>query len=218
MKTLASLVLCIALSLPALSAPVVLVDTLPGTLSVGATITDSLFPGSVFGAASPFTTGLAPLSLTSVEAAIGFIAYSGDATGSNLLLGLFSDLGGNPGSLLVSLLPSQPIAPFSTATGSSFLPSSPTLLAANTTFWVVALPTGGNSWYAWNYSSDPSGRITLDGGTTWFTNTASAMRVTADDQLAATGVPELQLAGAAWPGLFCLSLLAVLASRPKRTA
>lgn len=213
MKILPTLVLSLFLALPALSAPVILIDTLPGNQNVGASIGTPPVIGSSTGAANSFSTGLAPLSLTSVEAAIGFFPNFGDAAGSNLSLALFSDAAGNPGSLLVALLPSQPLDPLPFSTGSSFLPAAPTLLAANTTFWVVALATDNNTLYAWNFVQGQGlGRQSIDGGASWSINTAGAMRVTADDELP-TGVPEIQPASAAWPVLFCLALTAVLSSR-----
>ncbi len=210
-----ALLLSLSLALPALSAPVVLLDTFPADpLNSVAIGTSPLLGFPSVQVANSFTTGATPLSLTSVEAAIGFVSGFGDASGSNLSLGLFSDASGNPGSLLVALLPSQPLIQSGLVTQTSFLPASPTILGTNATFWVVAMGTGNSSIYTWStVTGQGLGLGSIDGGVTWpLPATAGAMRVTADDQLAA-GVPEIQPDSAAWPTLFCLALTAVLQSR-----
>lgn len=162
--------------------------------------------------AAPFSTSGSALTLTSVEAPIAFLAGFGDFAGSNLGLGLFTDAAGNPGSLLVGLLADSPLPSLvnnSVFVPTSFSPAAPTVLAANTSFWVAALPTGTGA-YGWgDTTSSATGRFF---NATWGQIALPLMRVTADDGLPA-GVPEIHGAAGWLPMAFCLGGRGVLCSR-----
>lgn len=211
MKRLATALLTLCLCLPALAAPVVLVDTLPLATASGTLIFAP--PSATQGLAAPFSTSGSALTLTSVEARIAFAAGFGDSAGSNLGLGVFSDAAGNPGSLLVGLMADAPLPSIvnnSVIAPTSFSPVAPTVLAANTSFWVAALPSGTGV-YGWSdTTSVVTGRVLS--GSFWQPIALPLMRVTADDGLP-VGVPEIQGAAASLPLLFCLGFLCVVCSR-----
>lgn len=185
-SSLLAAVCSVLLYLPAQAVPVVLHDDLTGaTASSGPVIspTQSL--------AMSFTTGASALTLTQVEAYIGF-ASGGNSAGTGLTVALYSDASGLPGASISALTLNTALTDALTSANlASFTPSSATALAASTTYWIVATASAGTG-YGWLYSDTPGPWAVNQGNPSWRPVTDEdqlTMRVTADDGL--PGAPEL---------------------------
>lgn len=212
-KFLAVVSLVGCLSGAAEAAPIVLADSLatPPNAFAGGSVSPPLQQ------ATPFSTTGTPLSFTSALIPL-HVSIGGTSAGTGLTVSLFSDALGLPGSSLVTLLPNAPLPPFDGSDNSSvlFLPSTPFLLAANTTYWIVAGSSAGS--YPWQLATSPgtgpgfiSGRATsADSGATWSNSAITlAIRVTADDGAA----PEISRAGLSLALAMTAALLALTLSR-----
>ena len=189
-KFLATASLVAHLSWSAEAAPIVLADSLvtPPLANTGGTVSPPIWE------AIAFSTTATPLSLVSALIPLHF-GNTANSTGPGLTVSLFSDASGAPGSSLVTLL--HGLLPPSDGIDNSsvnFTPSTPFLLAANTTYWIVAASSGPD--YVWQFASSPGtgpgfipGRaLSFNNGTDWNANANTlAVRVTADDVAA----PEL---------------------------
>ena len=207
---LGSLLLFSLLAAPAAAVPVVVAD-LPSIASSGRSV------GA--GIASPFTVGATPLALTSVETAIGYF-LTPNPGGTGLSLGLYTDVGGTPGSLITSLLLTTPLSPSLSAINGLFVPTLPTSLAANTSYWVSAFVLTPGPVFFWARSAT-WGDVPLspDGGATWNLSfeTLPALRVMGDDALAA-GVPEIDPRCSALPLALLVGLVGLATGRRQPAA
>jgi hypothetical protein len=157
-----------------------------------------------------FTTDSATYSLTSVTLSLG-----GVNTSSPLMVSIYNDNSGQPGSSLTALSGASP-----TSTGNYTFTSTGLALSANTTYWVAAATSGSGEYY-WNLTTDLSQSNT--GGATWtigddtqLFNSGSwnTISVSAFMSVTATAVPE--------PGTYAalagLTALGFVAWRRRRAA
>jgi hypothetical protein len=146
--------------------------TLPAFGSITTPISNLNQPGADFGyyvdsSASPavsFTTGSQATYLSSITI-LASLALTGNNPRGDLVLSLYSNSGSAPGSSLTTLTGSNPNTPVNDFVPVTFTDSGSTLLAANTTYWIVASdPIADNEFgYVWGVTSSTS----ADSGSSW---------------------------------------------------
>jgi hypothetical protein len=110
--------------------------------------------------AAPFTTGNTAASLSVVSVSLA----SANGSGGHFNLSLYSDAGGSPGSSLAALSGND--SPTSAGTY-TYTNTSPLVLSADTTYWIVASSpdaTGATA-FQWNLTFSAA----LDAGSMWTT-------------------------------------------------
>jgi hypothetical protein len=177
----------VLLYLPAQAVPVVLYEDL-----TGATLADGPQVIPIQSVAMNFTTGASAVTLTQIEAYMGF-RTGGNSAGTGLTVALYSDASGLPGASITTLTLTTLLTDALTSVNlASFTPSASTALAASTTYWIVATASAGTA-YGWLYSDTPGPwAIRRQGNPAWSLTSGVdllTLRVTADDGL--PGAPEL---------------------------
>jgi hypothetical protein len=94
---------------------------------------------------SSFTTGTNPFAITSVT--LRFAQITAATLPNNLFVRLYNDNSGNPGSEITSFTFTNPGSITTTTANNIFTLSTPQILSANTTFWLVV--ESGSGQYVW---------------------------------------------------------------------
>jgi hypothetical protein len=173
-------------------------------------------PGSASGnwLAAPFTTGsnAGGYNLQSIGVSMRFDSNETVPNGA-FTLGVWSDLGGVPGSLITggALSGTANPNPSPAANAVFTYTSANSQLSPTTTYWVVARVTGGNANYLWNYaaSSTVTGPWTIDGSYAFRTYADTTWQSLNNDNpfmmtISATPVPEPAEYGVAGLGVALL--------------
>jgi hypothetical protein len=177
-RTTGTLITIGALALSQLTAPAaVIYDNLGSIEEYGLEVFSAYSTSPATSVAMSFTVGNTGGTLTSVVVGLGG-GYNGGfglklySAGNDLPLSLLGGLSGES-------TPSSPAL-------YTYIPTAPTSLAANTTYFIVASAGGSESLYSWNFGLAQTGAYAND-GSGWIDQVASAsMQVNAD----LSAVPE----------------------------
>lgn len=204
--------------------PVFAIVTMALCSTAHAAVLLSNLPGSSSGTGTNLGLGIAldrakavGLTTTAAQFSFDFIevmlsnpdSFSNDVSG-----GIFSNVGGNPGTQLVAFTPVT-ILPGTTGAITTLTATTPFVLSSNTTYWfVLDGPNTTNSlqWDSLTPNAGPTGmvgiinngyRFSSDGGASWgASSTFNGVRINASPAV----VPESGTLALAFPALSLLAL------------
>ena len=139
-----SLALFLSLSLGQQASATTLVSNLPTTttsLPDGGTVSSNIWGGS------SFTTGSGSYGYTLNSVTLRFAQITSATPPNNLFVRLYNDNSGNPGSEITSFTFTNSGSITTTTANNIFTLSTPQILSANTTFWLVV--GSGSGQYVW---------------------------------------------------------------------